>query len=123
MFTSEKLDIISVYRSSKGSLVELKNQLGQLISNDEKAVLITGDFNICYMKNSNNQVSKALQDDGFKQLNKNATHIQGGHIDHVYWRNGNDTFASPILDRYSPYYSDHDASLIKLTGKNSISSL
>ena len=97
MFNSEKLDVITVYRSSKGSLIELKNHLTELIHNVERAALITGDFNICYMNNSNNQVSKALQDEGFQQLTKNATHIQGGHIDHVYWRNWNDTFASPIL--------------------------
>ena len=115
-FTSENLDVITVYRSSRGSIVVLKNELKQLVENKEKAILITGDFNICYKSNRNNEISKELEDNGFQQLMQDATHIQGGHIDHVYWRTGNKMWTTPIIERHSPYYSDHDASLVTLTG-------
>ena len=87
-----------------------------MLSEEEKAILIVGDFNLCYMTNENNQVSKELKHYGFKQLMNHATHIQGGHIDHVYWRDISKMWMPPCLERYSPYYSDHDASLVTLTG-------
>ena len=44
---------------------------------------------------------------GFKQIVTQATHAQGGAIDHIYIRQGNVRFES--LLEYSPkYYSDHD---------------
>ena len=76
-------------------------------------VLITGDFNICFMINSKN--SKGLMDkEGFQQLVRDPTQIMGGHIDHVYWRDGSQEWKEPILERYSPYYSDHDATCITM---------
>ena len=38
----------------------------------------------------------------------------GGHIDHVYWRNVGNMWTDPEIERYSPYYTDHDASCITL---------
>ena len=115
-FTSENLDVITVYRSSRGSIVVLKSILKQLVEKKEKAILITGDFNICYMTKRNNEINKELEENGFHQLMQDASHIQGGHIDHVYWRPGNQMWKAPIIERHSPYYSDHDASLVTLTG-------
>ena len=87
----------------------------------DKDVLIAGDFNICYMKNKTNKISKMLENEGFQQLVQHPTHIQGGHIDHVYWRGGERIGSkTATLERYSPYYSDHDASLITLEGKNNL---
>ena len=114
--TSENLDVITVYRSSRGSIVVLKSILKQLVEKKEKAILITGDFNICYMTKRNNEISKELEEIGFHQLMQDATHIEGGHIDHVYWRPGNKMWTAPIIERHSPYHSDHDASLVTLTG-------
>ena len=115
-FTSEALQVITVYRSSRGSLPILNNKLNEMVSNTGKAVLITGDFNLCHMTNKTNIISKNLEDRGFQQLMKEASQIQGGHIDHVYWRNGVEGWMDPILQRYSPYYTDHDATLVTLTG-------
>ena len=53
-FSSEELDAITVYRSSRGSLNVLQDELRELVKNREKDVLITCDFNISYMKNRNN---------------------------------------------------------------------
>ena len=60
-----------------------------------------------------------LEDEGFRQLMQHPTHTLGGHIDHVYWRGGSSSrLKTPTLERYTPYYSDHDASLITVEGKN-----
>ena len=40
--------------------------------------------------------------------------IGGGHIDHAYWRDKTGVWKEPKLERYSPYYSDHDALCITL---------
>ena len=58
---------------------------------------------------------------GFHQMIKNATHIRGGHIDHVYWKNDDHVWKEPHLELYCPYYSDHDASLVTLERKGKIS--
>ena len=77
--------------------------------------LITGDFNICFMNHAKNRMSKGLMEQyGMQQLMTEPTHILGGHIDHVYWNDEHDLWMSPIIERYSPYYSDHDGSCITL---------
>ena len=113
-YTSEYLDVINVYRSNNGNTLELLSQLTQILT-PGIPVLITGDFNICFMANSKNRVSKGLMEkEGFQQLVREPTQIMGGHIDHVYWRDRSDQWNQPILERYTPYYSDHDASCITL---------
>ena len=103
-----------MYRSSKGHTVELLQQIKQMI-NPEKATLITGDFNVCYLNNGNNRLSRGLVEmEKFEQLIRGPTHIMGGHIDHVYWRNVGNMWTDPEIERYSPYYTDHDASCITL---------
>ena len=112
-FTSSKIDLVNVYRSNNGHSVELLNHILKMIKED-KPTLITGDFNICYMKNQNNRMSKGLEGKLFKQLVKKATHIQGGHIDHAYWKDTTGVWQDPVIERYSPYYSDHDGICITL---------
>ena len=115
-FSSKELDVINVYRSSNGHSVELLNHLQDMMT-EGKSLLITGDFNICFNTISNNRMSKGLKKIGFSQMMKEATHIRGGHIDHVYWKDEKDVWMNPQLERYSPYYSDHDASCITLVKK------
>ena len=115
-FTSPDLDIINVYRSRNGHSVELLNHILRMLTVG-KPSLITGDFNICYYINRNNRMSQGLQINGFKQLVTDATHIRGGYIDHAYWRDPQDVWADPVIDRYSPYYSDHDGICTTLTKK------
>ena len=70
--------------------------------------MIGGDFNICQARNKQNKVAKCLASLGFRQLVKEATHIEGGHIDHIYVSRG---IESSDIQIYSPYYTalDHDA--------------
>ena len=105
---------INIYRSSSGSIPEALTALKVLIDNS-KPNLITGDLNLCFTKNGTNSITKGLQDSGFKQLVTEATHIQGGLIDHVYWRDERSPrFEDPKVERYSQYYSDHDALMVTL---------
>ena len=105
---SNELDVIIVYRSEQGSTLQLIQQLGDLII-PGKARIICGDFNICYRETRNNRVTKFLNQLGFSQLMKKATHIRGRTIDHLYFREGSVIQENPTILRYSPYYSDHDA--------------
>ena len=91
---------------------ELEKQI-----NPDRITIITGDFNICQRKYRNNVLLSALTNYGFKQLQNEASQIRGGNIDHVYWRDPKDEWLIPGLERYSPYFSDHDAFLITLTKK------
>ena len=105
---SNEVEVIVVYRSEKGNLNDLVEHLKKIINWEENTV-ITGDFNICYISNRKNKVTKYLENDGFSQLMNEATHIKGRHIDHLYFRPGNKPVETPSIYRYSPYYSDHDA--------------
>ena len=107
-FSSSDLDVISIYRSSNCNSVELLGNILKITS-ERKPVLITGDFNICYLMNRTNRLIQGLERKDFTQLVKESTHIRGRHIDHAYWRDLEKTWAEPLIERYSPYYSDHDA--------------
>ena len=65
-------------------------------------------------KNPRNFITKRLKDNGFVQLVTEATHIEGGWIDHAYWLDSDKKWKTPALERYIPYYSDHDVLLITL---------
>ena len=49
---------------------------------------------------------------GFEQLNEEATHVAGGHIDHMYVMKK--AAGKSSLERYTPFYSDHDALCLTL---------
>ena len=116
-FTSAKLDILAVYRTSRGHSVELLRKIVEM-TDEETATIITGDFNICFLENRINRMIKGLiNENDFQQLMQEPTHIHGRHIDHVYWRDSQSTWEKPVLERYSPYYSDHDATCITLVEK------
>ena len=106
----KKFEAINVYRSNTGNKHHLRNKLETLV-NPNRITVITGDFNICARQENSNVVSQFLEANGFIQLMKEATQIQGRIIDHVYIN-----CVDMVLDieRYSPYYSDHDAILISL---------
>ena len=112
---------INVYRSDKGNKTELVNILRRKINDSlGQAILVSGDFNICTMDEPNNPVTTALRELGFELLVNVATHIKGGHIDHLYWRGDptgdwkKPTLENNLIERYSPYYTDHDAWLVTL---------
>ena len=77
--------------------------------------VICGDVNICFKSDRGNKLIKSLEENGFEQFVKEATHIKGGLIDHAYIRSGLDSVEIDV-SIYSPYYcaKDHDAVLISL---------
>ena len=107
---------ITVYRSSNHSIVDTAKSLKKFIDVKE-ITLITGDFNVCTVKDPRNAVTKMLEGLGFLQLVKDATHTQGGHIDHSYWLDETKMWELPKLEHYTPYYSDHDSLLVTLKKK------
>ena len=114
MFTSEKVDVILVYRSQgqqeENILTELKNMI-----NTEKTTVVCGDLNICLKKDPDNIIITTMAAWDFEQLNKEASHVAGGHLDHMYLTR--DTALEGTLERYTPFFSDHDAHCLTLQPK------
>ena len=106
-FRHDTMDIINIYRSQSGHSLEVLDHLKKLIDL-ERTTMITGDFNICFTENFNNRMIQGLLHLKFDQMMHEPTHIQGRHIDHAYFRDPSNKMKQ-IIDRYSPYYSDHDA--------------
>ena len=100
-------DVIGIYRSQEGNVTDLILQLEALISKGRTTV-IGGDMNICALGHPKNYISESLREMGFSQIVKNATHIEGGMIDHVYIKQGEITEVSYIIEEFPKYYSDHD---------------
>ena len=71
------------------------------------------DRNVCLKKEARNKLTVELESMGFAQLNKEATHIGGGHIDHMYMTR--EASGRATLERYTPFYSDHDALCLTVT--------
>ena len=111
--TVRGVDLINVYRSQAGKKTELINVLAGMID-DTKPTLISGDFNICTLEDPDNKVTKTLKQKGFDLVIREATHKFGGHIDHAYWRDQAGMWDVPVVERYTPLYSDHDALLLTL---------
>ena len=102
-YESKNTVSINVYRSAKGSVEEIIDEVKNM-EDPDKANIITGDMNICVRKQRNSQLIKSLLDEEYELMTKTATHVKGGHIDHTYTKH-----AMARLDLYTPYYSDHDA--------------
>ena len=108
MMSSEKVDVFGIYRSKEGDLSDMMKKLRDHISK-RKTTIIGGDFNVCIMKNPNNIVVEKLKELKFQQVVIQATHTEGGLIDHLYIKKGGTgTDCSWNLEVSPKYYSDHD---------------
>ena len=47
---------------------------------------------------ANNELRKFLEDKNFKQVVNKATHIEGGHLNHVYIMNIRDFVETPYIE-------------------------
>ena len=112
------VDILNVYRSQGADNKEMIDDLAALIDID-KITIIVGDLNFCYVDQRNHAIAKYLEDKGFSQHVQEATHLQGGHIDHVY-SNHDPKLSEVNIMMYSPYYTyqDHDAIFVTLVKRN-----
>ena len=108
----DECDIIAVYRSEDGSLDGLVSRLLEILDLSKSSVVV-GDINICNRKRPNNILKTSLEELGFTESIRQATHVDGGHLDHAYILNvGN--FEETSIHLVPKYYSDHDALCICL---------
>ena len=82
---SMTLEVITVYRSEKDNLSALVEHVKTMIKSGVTTVVF-GDFNICYLSNKNNKLRKYRERVGFSQLIKEATHMKGRLLDHMYFQ-------------------------------------
>ena len=83
-----------------------------------KDIFILGDFNICYARDTFNEVFTELRRLGFCQLVKHPTHIEGGMIDLVFLLSSNPNTAHEVRQQ-AQFFTDHDVVEV-LRGKNII---
>ena len=112
--STKNVDIINIYRSQSADNPCLSEELKKLI-NVQRQTIVCGDLNLCFVTQRKNEVTAMLENLGFRQLVKTATHLMGGHIDHVYSNHDQTKFQVDIMI-YSPYYTckDHDALCITI---------
>ena len=103
----ENLVVIGVYRSTDGNVKNLLNVLQDLVDT-EKTTVIGGDMNICILKQRKNLLTQTLENMDFNQLVAQATHVDGGALDHIYVREGQKSRHSLTIEYFAKYYSDHD---------------
>ena len=115
--SSKDLDVIGIYKSRFGDLQDIVIQLEDMID-DKKITVIGGDFNIYVLKHPNNLMTKKLKESHFEQIVKQATHIDGGLIDHVYIKKRKDEDISWVVEMLPKYYSDHDCICVTLGPDN-----
>ena len=108
-----KIDVIAVYRSENADLDSLTIKLEEIL-NLSKTTLVVGDMNICNNKRPDNKLKRFLEGLGFTEVVREATHIDGGHLDHAYVLNMGGLIEDTVVQIVSKYYSDHDAVCIIL---------
>ena len=104
--------ILNVYRSSSSSKEAFCDTVEEMMDSSD-APVICGDFNVCGQQEKTTKIPRFLSRLGLTQLVEEATQIQGRQIDHIYIKEDMKT-AVLNLERYSLYYSDHDALLLTL---------
>ena len=121
--STPNVDIINLYRSQGANNSELVEDLRQTIQDDHPTI-ICGDLNICFLAKRENEITKLLEGLGFEQLVTEASHLLGGHIDHVYSNLHHWSRLNVNIQMYSPYYTsrDHDAFFITITKIDAVAS-
>ena len=77
--------------------------------NMSKSTLVIGDMNLCNKKQPNNELNTFLEQTTFRQMITQATHLEGGHLNHAYILNIGNFEDTPDVQLTPKYYSDHDA--------------
>ena len=85
MFSGDIIDLVLVYRSQSGSHGVIIETLETMLDED-KPVLVIGDFNFCYHDNSSTLTGRYLHQKQCKQLVEEPTHIEGNLIDQAHVR-------------------------------------
>jgi exonuclease III len=104
-FTSSDMDLLVLYRSQTGNLKLLKQYLENTHLGD-KPLLVIGDFNFCFLKESPIFLKKYFNENSFSQLVNGPTHIEGNLLDQAHMRDTKRMFKCSI-ELHSKYYTDH----------------
>ena len=115
--SSEKLDVFGIYKSKEGDARQMVAQLREMIT-EKKTTIIGGDFNVCALKNQKNYITLKLKELKFHQIVKQATHIEGGLIDHLYIKQGEETDLIWDVEVLPKYFTDHDCIRVTVGEKN-----
>ena len=106
LFESESVDVIHIYRSQQQQLGEIIIKVREW-RREDKVSVVCGDLNVCLKKEPKNAFSQGMEEMGLRQIVKEATHVMGGQIDHLYV--SRDAVEKTSLERMSPFFTDHDA--------------
>ena len=112
--------IIAAYRSPSLSSKQNIEQFSKVITDGidgSKITVVCGDMNVHFHPHNpcDNALTSSLYKKGFVQLVREATHIQGHILDHIYVRAcKNIAIRRPLHQLHYPYYSDHEAVLLML---------
>ena len=106
LFESKAVDVIHIYRSQQQQLCEIVEKVREW-RREDKVVAVCGDLNVCLKKNPENSFSQGMEGLGLCKVGKEATHVMGGQIDHLYV--SEEALVRTSLERISPFFSDHDA--------------
>ena len=102
-FSTNKVSILLLYRSSNSSLTIFYNRLEVFLSTFEVFDLVLGDFNINAFASSNNNLQNIMSQ--YQLLNQEPTYIR---------REAMQRFSLEIIHTISVYFSDHEAVKLKL---------
>ena len=112
--------IIAAYRSPSFKTTNNVQHFSKVIldgTHRSKVNMVCGDMNIPFNPHNpcDNLLTSSLHKQGFVQLVKEATHIEGNILDHVYVRPcKNIKILQPLYELHYPYYSDHEAVLVMI---------
>ena len=104
-FTSTILDVIVLYRSQPANFKQLNENIA-LMTNNDKPLLVIGDFNFCFLHKSSNSTKSYFKEEHFTQLIREPTHIDGHLLDQAYLRDINGELRCTV-ESHSKYYTDH----------------
>ena len=111
--SSKSTDVINIYRSSSDGKDSLFVEDLLSLFDGQKQTYIVGDFNLCYITERNNKIFREIELQGFKQLLKEPTHIEGRQIDLVFHYSMQAEHHSNLtVFQFGQYFTDHD--LIKI---------
>ena len=106
--SSEKLDIINIYRSANNKT--LKERISTLVDTD-RPTIICGDYN-CDFRSENPDFLSTLQELGFEKINHIPTHDVGSIIDCSFVIGFLD--GAVTIRQLGVAFSDHDCFLLKI---------
>ena len=108
---SNSLDVINIYRSAGAPTDAFGNDVSSLISSG-KQTLIVGDFNMCYNADFSHRLFESLRFQGFKQIVKHPTHIEGRLIDLVFINDLGPDITYQV-NQQAQFFTDHDLIEVK----------